>query len=96
VVRLPHGVKDLFSQWLERRFPLQKAKVLGGIEDLRGGRLNDPAFGSRMRGQGPHAAQIRDLFLLSCKKLGLNTGWPELNTSAFRRPAQDPGQMSWW
>src|SRR5581483_38534 len=49
ILRLPHGVADLFTAWLERHFPDRKEKVLGRIRDLRGGRLNEPRFGRRMR-----------------------------------------------
>src|SRR5439155_5868655 len=55
VLRLPLGVKDLFADWLDRHFPGRGEKVLGRIRGARGGRLNDPRFGSRMRGEGPWA-----------------------------------------
>ena len=51
-LRLPHALKDLFEQWLERHFPEKKAKVLSRVRDMRGGKLNDSRFGSRMRGEG--------------------------------------------
>jgi hypothetical protein len=66
-----------------------KDKVLHRIRDLRGGKLNDPNFGSRMAGQGPFADQIHALFTMSCKRAGLNE-WPELSTAAFRRPTDQP------
>lgn len=85
-VRLPHGVAPLFEQWLGRHFPEKKDKVLGRIRALRGGRLNDPRFNSRMRGEGPFAALLRDLFRLSCERAGIVGRGPELSTAAFRRP----------
>ncbi|HSH16916.1 MAG TPA: hypothetical protein VLD18_12825, partial [Verrucomicrobiae bacterium] len=51
-----------------------------------GGKLNSTEFGDRMRGQGLFAEQIRQLFLVSAKKAGLNQRGPELSTAAFRRP----------
>jgi DNA repair photolyase len=86
VLRLPHGVADLFAAWLERNFPDRKEKVLGRVRDLRGGRLNDPRFGHRMRGEGALAEQIRALFALSRRRAGINGRGPELSTAAFRRP----------
>ena len=86
MLRLPYAVKDLFEDWLERHFPDRKAKVLNRILSLRGGRLNDPHFGSRMRGEGPFAEQIRQVFEVSCRKAGLNRVPLELSTDAFRRP----------
>jgi DNA repair photolyase len=85
VVRLPHGVKDLFAQWLETHYPARKEKVLNRIRAMRGGKLNDPRFGTRMRGEGPFADSIHQMFDLHARKLGLNRRI-ELNTTAFRRP----------
>jgi len=86
VLRLPHGVADLFTAWLERHFPDKKEKVLGRIRDLRGGRLNESRFGRRMRGEGVLAQQIKALFALGCRRAGIEGRGPELSTAAFRRP----------
>jgi len=88
VVRLPHGVKELFERWLEDHFPDRKKKVLNRIRGIRGGKLNDPNFGSRMRGEGVFAEQINSMFKLACRRFGIEFGAPELSTAAFRRPAQ--------
>lgn len=53
MLRLPGAVAGLVEEWLEARFPDRKEKVLNRVRDLRGGRLNDPRFGSRMKGEGP-------------------------------------------
>lgn len=87
VVRLPHGVGELFENWLEEHFPHRKKKVLNRIRDMRGGKLNDPNFGSRMRGEGVFAEQIRSMFKLACRRAGIDGGGPELSTEAFRRPS---------
>jgi DNA repair photolyase len=86
MLRLPFGVKDLFDRWLDRHAPGKKKKVLGRIRDIRGGDLNDPAFGSRMRGQGPLADQIHQLFSATCLRLGIPERGPELSIDSFRRP----------
>ncbi|MGE5346046.1 MAG: PA0069 family radical SAM protein [Acidithiobacillales bacterium] len=85
-LRLPFAVAPLFVEWLERCVPLRKEKVLSRLRDLRGGRLNDPDFGSRMRGEGVWADQIADFFRISAKKSGLAGRCPELSTAAFRVP----------
>ena len=85
VVRLPHGVKDLFEAWLEAHAPLRKEKVLNRLRAMRDGKLNDPKFGSRMVGQGPFAESIHQVFDLHRRKLGLNQRLT-LSTQAFRRP----------
>jgi DNA repair photolyase len=85
-LRLPHGVAGLFEQWLERHFPARKEKVLSRIRTMRGGRLNDPSFGSRMRGEGFVADQIEALFAVGCRKAGLVRSAPELSAASFRVP----------
>ena len=86
LLRLPYAVAGLFADWLERHFPEKKEKVLGRVRAMRGGRLNDPRFGSRMRGEGALAEQIKALFALGCRKAGIAGRGPELSTAAFRRP----------
>jgi len=88
VLRLPHGVKGLFADWLERHAPDRREKVLNRLRDLRGGRLNDPRYGSRMRGDGPFAEQIRSMFEVARRRAGLETGPLRLSTDAFRRPGE--------
>ncbi|MFP3948749.1 MAG: PA0069 family radical SAM protein [Longimicrobiales bacterium] len=94
VLRLPFGVKDLFVDWLEHHFPDRKDKVVHRLESLRGGKLNDPRFGSRMKGEGPYAAQIRDLFEVTTRRMGFNREDESLSTAAFRRPPVDGEQMA--
>jgi DNA repair photolyase len=89
VLRLPRNVKELFTSWLERHHPERRDKVLGRLRDLRDGELDDPRFGSRMRGAGIFAEQIHDLFELSRRRAGfpdLEAVRPVLSTAAFRRP----------
>ena len=86
MLRLPHAVKDLFSDWLERHFPDRKEKVLNRLRDLRGGVLYDSRWGARMRGDGPFTEQVRQVFDVSCRKFGLNEVSVELSTAGFRRP----------
>ncbi|HEV2390975.1 MAG TPA: PA0069 family radical SAM protein [Verrucomicrobiae bacterium] len=86
VLRLPLTVAPIFQEWLERNFPDRKDKVLGRIRAIRGGKLNDPRFGSRMRGEGIFADQISRMFHVARRKVGLPEEGPELSTVAFRRP----------
>jgi DNA repair photolyase len=86
LLRLPHAVAPLFEQWLQMHFPDRKDKVLGRLRQLRGGRLNDARFGSRMRGEGPLAEAVRSLFHLARRRAGMRRGGPALSTAAFRRP----------
>ena len=49
-LRLPFAVKALFEKWLEQHYPEKRQKVLNRVREIRGGRLNDPNFATRMRG----------------------------------------------
>jgi DNA repair photolyase len=92
MLRLPFAVKDLFSDWLERHFPERQNKVLNRIREMRGGKLNDPNFGSRMRGEGEIADQIGALFQAAKRKAGFPDDVLPLSTAAFRRPRR-AGQL---
>jgi DNA repair photolyase len=90
-VRLPGAVAPLFEDWLRRHFPEREDKVLKRIRSMRGGRLNDPGFGSRMRSEGAFAEHIARLFDVSCRWAGIRRGrFPKLSTTAFRRPGEHP------
>lgn len=85
VLRLPHGVKEIFGEWLERHVPERKDKVLNRVREMRGGELYDSSFEVRGRGEGPWAEQLGGLFRVTRDRLGLGRP-PELSTAAFRRP----------
>jgi DNA repair photolyase len=89
IVRLPYSVKDLFTQWLETHYPERKDKVLNRIRAVRQGKLNDPRWHTRMRGQGVFAESIHVLFAMACRKAGLSLTGPMLSTAAFGRPSAD-------
>jgi DNA repair photolyase len=89
-VRLPYAVAPLFTRWLEEHFPDRKDKVLSHIRSMRDGKLNDPNFGSRMRGTGALAENMRQMFKIYCEKFRLNKTLFELNTADFIRPAPKP------
>ena len=93
MLRLPHAVRELFVDWLERHFPERKEKVLNRLRDLRGGDLYDARYGVRMRGEGPFAEQVRQLFELGCRKAGLERRTFDLSIRAFRCPPKG-GQLA--
>ena len=96
LLRLPYEIKDLFRDWLAEHFPDRAAHVMSLINDMRGGRDNDPRFGSRMRGTGPVAELLRGRFKLACKRLNLNSGSrePPQHTPLFRPPLLEGSQMT--
>jgi DNA repair photolyase len=86
-LRLPLAVKDVFLAWLDRHCPERKAKVVGRIREMRGGRLNNPEFGKRFAAEGAWAEAFRTLFRAAKRKAGMPDRMPPLSTAAFRRPA---------
>ena len=89
MLRLPHGLADLFERWLEQHYPERKAKIWSRIRAVRGGRASDPRFHSRMRGEGVFAEQVEQLLALACRRAGLAQSRAPLSSAAFRRPS-DP------
>ena len=93
LLRLPEGVDEHFVRWLGAHFPERRDKVLARIREVRGGKLDDPSFHSRFRGQGEYAAQIRALFHAAARKVGLDRRPPPLSTAAFRRGGGMQGDL---
>ncbi len=88
VVRLPFSVKEVFAGWLEEHFPDRKEKVLGRIRECQGETLSHGDFGTRLKGQGVWAEQIRQVFQVSLIRSGIaDRQRPRLSTASFRRPA---------
>lgn len=92
-VRLPHEVAPLFRAWLDTHFPGRAAKVMATIQSIRGGRDNDPAFHSRMRGQGPWSDLLRTRFRIAAKRYGLDAPHIPLRRDLFRPPAGAQGEL---
>lgn len=87
-LRLPGSVAPVFVERLKQALPLRAEKVLARIREARGGKLNDPRFGSRQRGEGPYALAARQLFDAETRRLGLSTSGPFVpGPSTFERPA---------
>ena len=87
LMRLPWEVKDIFKAWLEAHFPLKAAHVMSRVHQMRGGRDNDPNFGSRMKGQGLFAELLAQRFHKAIERFGLNREPRyQLDTTRFRPP----------
>ena len=93
LVRLPYEVKDLFREWLQLHFPERAAHVMNLIQDMRGGRDNDPRFGARMRGEGAIAQLLHARFDLARRRLGfVHRDQIELDCGQFRPPRKPSAQ----
>jgi DNA repair photolyase len=86
-VRLPGSVADVFLSRLRAALPDAAGRVEARIRDTRGGRLNNPRFGDRMRGDGPYWHSVQRLFETVAARLGLDAG-PPGRTSAFPDPCR--------
>jgi DNA repair photolyase len=94
LLRLPYEIKDLFREWLAEHYPLRAAHVMSVIQDMRGGRDNDPRFGSRMRGTGPYAELLRSRFRNACRRFNLNAApRNSLSTTLFCPPTPPQAQL---
>jgi DNA repair photolyase len=87
LLRLPHELRDLFTEWLERVMPDRARHVLALIRDVRGGGLNDAKFGSRHTGTGNYAALLAQRFDRAARRCGLAGGFAPLSCEHFSRPA---------
>jgi DNA repair photolyase len=91
IMRLPNELKDLFKEWLAAHYPERAQHVISIVHQVRGGRDNDPRFGTRMTGTGNFAELVDKRFSIACRRLGLNRQtWGELDCSRFRPPAKGP------
>jgi DNA repair photolyase len=98
ILRLPNELKAIFKEWLAAHYPERAEHVISIVRQMRGGRDNDPEFGSRMTGTGNYAELIEKRFDIACRRYGLNghgagRNAPELDCSRFRPPSRH-GQMT--
>lgn len=91
-VRLPYEVAPLFRAWLDAHFPDRAARVMAIVRSLRGGRDNDPAFFTRMQGQGVWADLLRTRFRAAARRYGLENMRYPLDCDGFVAPVL-PGQQ---
>lgn len=78
-LRLPHEVRELFTEWLEAHFPDRAARVMSLVRQASGGRDYDARFGIRQTGRGEYAAMLGQRFRAAARRHGLD---------GARRPAQ--------
>lgn len=91
VLRLPWELAPMFRQWLELHYPDRAARVMARVQDLHGGKDYQADFATRMKGQGLWADLLRQRFVKTCDRLGLNRDREPLDLSQFR-PAALRGQ----
>ena len=85
LLRLPHELKQVWREWLELHYPERAAHVMSLMQQMRGGKDYDSAFGTRMRGEGPFAQLIAQRFAKAHQRLGYGR-LPALDSSQFVAP----------
>ena len=93
IMRLPHELKTLFKEWLAEHYPQRAEHVMSIVRQMRGGKENDPNFGTRMSGTGNYAELMEKRFDIACRRFGVNRREAlDLDCSRFRPPSRS-GQL---
>jgi DNA repair photolyase len=92
-LRLPLEVAGLFRDWIAAAFPDRAARVMGRVREMHGGRDYDPAFGTRMTGQGIWADLHRKRMEMARRRFGLVGGLPPLRCDLFEVPVRVGDQL---
>ncbi|HAY34022.1 MAG TPA: PA0069 family radical SAM protein [Ignavibacteria bacterium] len=93
ILRLPHSVKILFENWLEKNYPERSVKILNRVREMHGGGLYNHTFGRRLTGEGKYADLIKMIFDSGCRKYGLNENVLKLSADKFTLPAYGQGSL---
>jgi DNA repair photolyase len=86
LLRLPHELRALFTEWLRAHYPERAAHVLALIRQTRGGALNDARFGSRFSGVGVYADMLAKRFAIAARRFRLDEPMAGLDCSRFAPP----------
>lgn len=91
LIRLPHEVRGLFSDWLEQHLPHLKTVVMNRIDECRADFSKQFSFETRMTGEGLLAAQLLNQFRNHFQQLAFNNIKPDdLEHSLFTRQFGSP------
>lgn len=93
-LRLPWEVQPLFLDWLQQHQPDKAARIMARLRDMRGGKDNDPRFGTRMTGEGLWADLLRQRLRKACQRFGMGKERHPMNFDDFRAPSLQVGQQS--
>lgn len=94
LVRLPGPLEAIFRERLQATMPLRAEGILNRLSRARQGDVQEARFGERMTGHGAEWQATRQLFELTCRRLGLRTHQAESSATpasaelptTFRRP----------
>jgi DNA repair photolyase len=83
IVRLNGSIAEVFIDWVHKTYPERADKILHGIADCHGGKLNDSRWGTRMAGEGKVAESIHQLFSVSKNRFMADRGMRPYNLELF-------------
>jgi DNA repair photolyase len=92
VIRLNDIVSEIFRNWLNIHFPERADKIWNLIKQLHGGNVHDYRSGVRMKGEGPFAQMIQQLFFINKKRYFGHQRF-EFNVELFQRTTNDKQQL---
>lgn len=84
MLRLNGQIQYLFKDWLHKNFPDRAKKVWNQVATMHGGAVTDSHWGRRMRGQGPIAEAIRQMFHAAVRQHLPEGGMPAYALDRFR------------
>lgn len=90
LLRLPHELKAIFSEWLDTHLPDRAAHVMSLVRAASGGKDYDNRYRIRQTGRGPYADMIGQRFRAACRKSGIGHGRHRqpIDCGRFRKPGQ--------
>ena len=86
VLRLPHELVDIWTDWLEQHYPDRAQRVMKIVKLMRNGKDYQASFGERMTGTGDFAQLLNARFKLALRKHKLQRRSDPLNTTLFSPP----------
>lgn len=91
VVRLNGPNREIFTDWVTKNYPDRAAKVINQLKEMHGGQLNDSRFGTRMKGEGHFALNLKRQYEIAWNRFFKGSEYKKLRTDLFLR---NGGQMS--
>ena len=90
LLRLPHELKAIFTEWLNAHMPERAGHVMSLLRAAGGGKDYDNRYGRRQTGSGAYADMIGQRFRAACAKHGVRHGRSRqaLDCGRFRKPGQ--------
>ncbi len=85
LLRLPWELREVFMDWLRTHYPDAEGAVKRALLEMRGGRLYDAEWGTRMTGTGARAELLAKRFQLAVRRRGYGEP-PLLACDRFRPP----------